>query len=100
MKLRKAAGIAIALITGVSGYLSGQIVTANPAEPTPVVQTTPSVTPTTTHVPRTGGEPVPSGGVMRQEDFPCQEDEVLGYHPRFGTDHVGCIHISEFPANW
>lgn len=28
-----------------------------------------------------------------QADFPCQEDEVLGYAPEFGPDHVGCIHI-------
>lgn len=33
--------------------------------------------------------------VMPQTEFPCQEDEVLGYHPRFGTEHVGCIHIEE-----
>lgn len=95
MNLQKAAGIAISLIIGVSGYLSGQVVTANPAEPSP-----PSVTPTTTQVPRTDGEPAPSGGVMRQEDFPCQEDEVLGYHPRFGTEHVGCIHVNELPVTW
>lgn len=30
-----------------------------------------------------------------QRDFPCQEDEVLGYNPRFGPDKVGCIHIDE-----
>lgn len=28
-----------------------------------------------------------------QSEFPCQEDEVLGYAPEFGPDHVGCIHI-------
>ncbi|ARQ94640.1 membrane protein [Mycobacterium phage Journey13] len=28
-----------------------------------------------------------------QADFPCEEDEVLGYAPEFGPDHVGCIHI-------
>ncbi|QGJ94850.1 hypothetical protein SEA_BLINN1_90 [Mycobacterium phage Blinn1] len=28
-----------------------------------------------------------------QQDFPCQEDEVLGYSPEFGPDRVGCIHI-------
>lgn len=30
-----------------------------------------------------------------QSTFPCEEDEVLGYHPRFGPDHVGCIHVDE-----
>lgn len=29
--------------------------------------------------------------VMTQEDFPCNEDEVLTYDPSFGLDHVGCI---------
>ncbi|AIT13402.1 hypothetical protein PBI_EQUEMIOH13_86 [Mycobacterium phage Equemioh13] len=28
-----------------------------------------------------------------QAEFPCQEDEVLGYAPEFGPDNVGCIHI-------
>ncbi|QGJ97363.1 hypothetical protein PBI_ISCA_83 [Mycobacterium phage Isca] len=28
-----------------------------------------------------------------QRNFPCQEDEVLGYAPEFGPDRVGCIHI-------
>ncbi|AZS07571.1 hypothetical protein PBI_DUKE13_235 [Mycobacterium phage Duke13] len=32
---------------------------------------------------------------MLQSEFPCQEDEVLGYAPQFGPDHVGCIHIDE-----
>ena len=32
-------------------------------------------------------------GVMAQDDFPCQEDEVLGFGPQFGPDTVGCIHI-------
>lgn len=63
------------------------------------------VTPEPTRTPvevKISTEPVtpPTGGVMRQEDFPCQEDEVLGYHPRFGADYVGCIHISEFPVTW
>lgn len=30
---------------------------------------------------------------MTQEAFPCEEDEVLGYAPEFGSEHVGCIHI-------
>lgn len=30
-----------------------------------------------------------------QSDFPCQEDEVLGYSPQFGTERVGCIHIDD-----
>lgn len=30
--------------------------------------------------------------IMTQEDFPCNEDEVLSYDPSFGPDHVGCIH--------
>ncbi|AAN12876.1 gp235 [Mycobacterium phage Omega] len=32
---------------------------------------------------------------MPQSEFPCNEDEVLGYAPRFGPDRVGCIHIDE-----
>jgi hypothetical protein len=28
-----------------------------------------------------------------QRAFPCAEDEVLGYAPQFGPDHVGCIHV-------
>ena len=32
---------------------------------------------------------------LRQRNFPCQEDEVLGYAPRFGHDKVGCIHVDE-----
>lgn len=28
-----------------------------------------------------------------QRNFPCNEDEVLGYAPSFGSDRVGCIHI-------
>jgi hypothetical protein len=37
-----------------------------------------------------------------QRSFPCEEDEVLGYSPRFGPDRVGCIHIDEFtnPNAW
>ena len=30
--------------------------------------------------------------VWMQESFPCQEDEVLTYHPSFGPDRVGCLH--------
>ena len=26
-----------------------------------------------------------------QVNFPCPEDEVLGYSPEFGPDHVGCL---------
>ncbi|ASD53623.1 hypothetical protein PBI_LUCKY2013_232 [Mycobacterium phage Lucky2013] len=32
---------------------------------------------------------------MPQSEFPCQEDEVLGYAPQFGPDEVGCIHVDE-----
>ena len=32
-------------------------------------------------------------GVMSQDEFPCQEDEVIGYSPEFGPGMVGCIHI-------
>jgi hypothetical protein len=28
-----------------------------------------------------------------QRDFPCMEDEVLGYAPQFGPDRVGCINV-------
>ena len=31
-----------------------------------------------------------------QRNFPCQEDELLGYAPQFGADRVGCIHRDEF----
>lgn len=34
-------------------------------------------------------------GVMSQSDFPCAEDEYLGYSPVFGPDEVGCIHIDD-----
>lgn len=30
-----------------------------------------------------------------QSEFPCQEDEVLGFSPSFGPEHVGCIHIED-----
>jgi hypothetical protein len=32
---------------------------------------------------------------FNQATFPCQEDEVLGYDARFGSDYVGCIHLDE-----
>ncbi len=32
---------------------------------------------------------------MSQRTFPCQEDEVLGYSPKFGPDQVGCIHVED-----
>jgi len=34
-----------------------------------------------------------------QADFPCQEDEVLGFHPTFGPDNVGCIHVDVLKAS-
>ena len=34
-----------------------------------------------------------TGPLVPQVEFPCAEDEVLGYAPEFGYDHVGCIHI-------
>lgn len=34
---------------------------------------------------------------MTQEEFPCEEDEVLAYDPRLGTEYVGCIHIEALP---
>lgn len=30
-----------------------------------------------------------------QRNFPCAEDEVLGFAPEFGPDRVGCIHIDD-----
>lgn len=33
--------------------------------------------------------------VYSQDTYPCTEDEVLGFAPRFGPDKVGCIHIDE-----
>ncbi|AGK86113.1 hypothetical protein SEA_KERBEROS_86 [Mycobacterium phage Kerberos] len=41
------------------------------------------------------GEVSASPTTFEQRDFPCQEDEVLGYAPEFGPDHVGCIHIDQ-----
>lgn len=32
---------------------------------------------------------------MSQSSFPCQEDEVLGYAPKFGPHKVGCLSIEE-----
>ena len=32
---------------------------------------------------------------MLQRNFPCNEDEVLAFHVRFGPDKVGCIHLDE-----
>ena len=40
-----------------------------------------------------GGEYSVDETSMLQSDFPCNEDQVLGYHPAFGTEHVGCMHI-------
>lgn len=34
-----------------------------------------------------------------QRDFPCQEDEYLGYSPAFGPDRVGCIHIDDLATS-
>ena len=34
-------------------------------------------------------------GVFDQSQFPCAEDEVLGFDARFGPDAVGCIHVDE-----
>lgn len=28
-----------------------------------------------------------------QDAYPCHEDEVLGFDPRFGPDRVGCMHL-------
>lgn len=30
-----------------------------------------------------------------QRNFPCQEDEVLGYAPQFGSERVGCFHLEK-----
>lgn len=35
------------------------------------------------------------GRVVHQDRFPCEEDEVLTYDPRFGAEHVGCVHVEE-----
>jgi hypothetical protein len=39
------------------------------------------------------GSAIASASPFDQSEFPCQEDEVLGYAPEFGPDRVGCIHI-------
>ena len=38
---------------------------------------------------------IDAGDPFSQAEFPCQEDEVLGYAPQFGPDRVGCIHIDD-----
>jgi hypothetical protein len=38
------------------------------------------------------GEVTAEPAKVPQTEFPCAEDEVLGYAPQFGPDHVGCIH--------
>lgn len=43
--------------------------------------------------PEASAEPASPVITFDQRDFPCQEDEVLGYSPDFGPDKVGCIHI-------
>ena len=40
-----------------------------------------------------GGEYAMDEAGMTQEAFPCEEDEVLGYAPEFGPEHVGCMHV-------
>jgi hypothetical protein len=30
---------------------------------------------------------------LSQSAFPCHEDQVLGFDPAFGPDHVGCMQI-------
>jgi hypothetical protein len=43
-----------------------------------------------------GSHPAPTVVVNNpfdQSNFPCTEDEVLGYDETFGPDKVGCIHI-------
>lgn len=73
---------------GVLGGIGQLVEAGSEPAPTPPTAVVTEVTPTPHAVPR-GNEP----GVMDQEDFPCHEDEVLTYHPKFGPDRVGCIHI-------
>ena len=40
-------------------------------------------------------EPLTASYSFLQRGFPCQEDEYLGFHVRFGPDKVGCIHLDE-----
>ena len=40
-----------------------------------------------------GGEYAQDEPSMLQSDFPCEEDSALMYHPAFGPDHVGCVHL-------
>jgi len=40
-----------------------------------------------------GGEYAMDEAGMTQEAFPCAEDEVLGFAPEFGPEHVGCMHV-------
>lgn len=73
--------------------------TADEPAPAPTNPPVPEPDYSITSVPTTSTT-VSSVAIMHQMDFPCEEDEVLGYHPRFGPDHVGCIHVQEFPATW
>lgn len=41
------------------------------------------------------GTAIGHADVFDQSEFPCAEDEVLGYDVRFGPERVGCIHIDE-----
>lgn len=82
---------AMLLAGGVLGSL-GQLASSEPAANPPT--TPPSIEVTAVPVPRDGTQP----GVMPQADFPCQEDEALLYHPRFGPDVVGCMNLDEVRA--
>jgi len=42
-----------------------------------------------------GGDNSGNADPFNQRNFPCNEDEVLGYAPTFGPNRVGCIHIDE-----
>lgn len=37
--------------------------------------------------------PVETYDPFLQKNFPCAEDDVLGYDPSFDPDKVGCIHV-------
>lgn len=94
MRIRSLVSSAVTVGGTLLGLWFGANTQPNSAEPTPTQPTSvtvPSVTPTA--VPR-ATEPT-SPGVMPQADFPCHEDEALLYHPRFGPDMVGCVHLDE-----
>lgn len=78
--MRKTLTTLAALAVGaLGGWAATVATTPEPAAPQPVSVVTPA----------------PSYDPYDQVTFPCQEDEVLGFSPRFGPDRVGCVHFED-----